>query len=279
MIQLEQVARTSGLTKDSFRDLFLLPNRPVIIEDLISDWPARKKWSLQFFKENYGDLEVPVYPANAPKSGKNYISALTTLPFREYIESIENGEANWRLFLFNIFNHVPELRKDYKVHTIMDGFIKEFPFTFFGGEGAKVPLHYDIDMSNVFLSQFEGRKKVVLFSHEQSRQLYHLPFTVASYVDVDNPDYEKFPALRGLKGYQCILEPGDTLFIPSGYWHYITYLDAGFSMNQRSNDSIATRLKGAMNIATHYVVDKSLNNLFGEKWQKVKEEMAFRRAV
>ena len=149
---------------------------------------------------------------------------------------------------------------------------------FFGGEGSKVALHYDIDLSHVFLNQFHGRKRVVLFGPEQSKYLYQHPFTVASYVDVNNPDYEKFPALRYAQGYETILNPGETIFMPSGYWHYIEYIDGGYSMSLRANESYSRRARGLWNIARHYVVDKGMNRIMGDNWRRVKEDMAKRRA-
>ncbi|HMR44550.1 MAG TPA: cupin-like domain-containing protein, partial [Saprospiraceae bacterium] len=215
---------------------------------------------------------------NYSKPGKGYMTPDKRIPLREYLETIEAGPTDLRLFLFNIIRHAPELRNDYKVPTIMEGFYKEFPFMFFGGQGSKVALHYDIDLSHVFLSQFYGRKRVVLFPPEMSRKLYHHPFTVASYIDVNNPDYSKYPALRGAWGYECTLNPGDTIFMPSGHWHYIEYPDAGFSMNQRANESYVRRAKGLVNIARHFVVDKGMNKIMGEDWRKMKEDIAKKRA-
>jgi hypothetical protein len=45
----------------------------------------------------------------------------------------------------------------------MGGFIKRFPLMFFGGKGAEVTMHYDIDCANVFLTQFVGNKRVDAF--------------------------------------------------------------------------------------------------------------------
>lgn len=279
MLELRNVERVSGLTKETFKERYLATATPVIITDLIDEWPAKEKWTLDFFKEEFGHLMVPVFSANASKSGKTYMSPDRKMPLRDYISAIQHGPTDLRLFLFNIFKVAPELKKDYKIHTIMDGFYNEFPFTFFGGEGSKVAMHYDIDLSHVFLTQFDGRKRVVLFGPEYSRHLYQQPFTVASYVNIDNPDYDKYPALRDVKGYDIIIERGDTIFMPSGYWHYITYLDSGFSMNQRANESFPRKVKGAVNIAKHFVIDKGMNRLIGEKWGNIKQSMAKKRAI
>ncbi|MCB0646677.1 MAG: cupin-like domain-containing protein [Saprospiraceae bacterium] len=278
MIPLTAIPRVSGLTKEAFKEQYLDTSKPVVITDLVDSWPAKEKWTLDFFKENFGHLMVPVFSSKGSQAGKGYMSPDKKMPLKDYISAIQEGATDLRLFLYNIMNDAPELHSDYEVHTIMDGFFKEFPFTFFGGAGSKVAMHYDIDLSHVFLTQFDGRKRVVLFSPEQSKYLYHLPFTVASYIDVDNPDFEKYPALKKVTGYETIIERGDTIFIPSGYWHYIIYLDAGFSMNQRANDSVIKKVQGAVNIATHFVVDKGMNRIFGERWKEIKEEIAEWRA-
>lgn len=39
--------------------------------------------------------------------------------------------------------------------------------------------------------------------------------------DLDNLDYETFPKLRNLHGVQAVIGPGDVLYIPIYWWHYI----------------------------------------------------------
>ena len=277
-MDLKPVDRQTGLTRESFARDYLAPLKPVVLTDLMKDWPARTKWNIEYLKTHYGHINVPVFSENYSKPGKGYMSPDKELPLGAYLEMLEKGPCNYRLFLFNIFLHVPEMCHDFSMPEIMDGFYKEFPFMFFGGAGSKVALHYDIDLSHVFLNQFHGRKRVVLFGPAHSAHLYKHPFTVASYVDVNNPDYDKFPALHKVEGYEAILNPGETLFMPSGYWHYIEYTDGGYSMALRANESYARRAKGLVNIARHFVVDKSMNKLLGSQWRQIKAEIARRRA-
>ncbi|MCB9265508.1 MAG: cupin-like domain-containing protein [Lewinellaceae bacterium] len=277
-MSLKAVDRKGGVTRESFAREYLEPRIPVILVDLMDHWPAKSKWTMEFFKENYGQLQVPVFSDNVSKPGKKYMAPDKIVPLREFLEAIEQGPSNLRMFLFNIFKHAPELCHDFNIPTIMDGFIRDFPFMFFGGQSSKVALHYDIDLSHVFLNQFHGRKRVVLFPPSQSKHIYQHPFTVASYIDVNKPDYEQFPALRKVEGFEAILQPGETLFMPSGYWHYIEYLDGGYSISLRANESYTRRARGLWNIAKHFMVDKGMNRLMGQEWRRLKEEMARRRA-
>lgn len=278
MLTLQPIEKRSGLTREIFAKEYLLPAKPVVFTDLMDSWPAKTKWTIEYFKEKYGDLKVPVVSNNYSKPGKGYMTPDTVIPLHEYLEKLEAGPTDLRLFLFNIFRHAPDLVHDFSMPTIMDGFIREFPFMFFGGEGSKVALHYDIDLSHVFLNQFHGRKRVVLFPPEQSKNIYQLPFTVASYIDVNNPDYDKYPALRKVQGMETILNPGETIFMPSGFWHYIEYMDGGYSMSLRANESYVRRARGLFNIARMYVVDKGMNKIMGNDWRKIKEGLAKRRA-
>ncbi len=279
MMELKPVERRTGLTREAFAESFLKPMVPVVFTDLMQDWPAKQRWTIDHFKKEYGHFKVPVVSNNYSKPGRGYMTPDRIITFKEYLEILESGPTDLRIFLWNIFKEAPDLRNDFSMPTIMDGFVNDFPFMFFGGQGAKVALHYDIDMSHVFLNQIHGRKRVVLFAPDQSRHIYHHPFTVASYIDINKPDYEKFPALSNAVGYEVMLEPGETVFMPSGYWHYIEYTDGGYSIALRAYHSLPSRVKGLANIATHFMVDKGMNKLLGPNWRVIKENMAKKRAM
>lgn len=278
MLKLSPVKKVAQLSKEKFAKDYLEPLVPVVFTDLTKDWPGLQKWTMEFFKSSYGHLQVPVATPNYSKPGKKYMEPDTYMSFKDYLELIEKGPTPYRIFLWNLFKVAPELISDFAIPDITPGFLNDFPFMFFGGQGAVTAMHYDIDLSHVFLNQLHGRKRVILFHPDQSKYLYHHPFTVASYVDLDHPDYEKFPALAKVQGYETIISPGETLFIPSGYWHYIEYLDGGYSISLRANESMVRRMQGAINIAKHFVIDKGMNKILGPKWKHMKESIAQKRA-
>lgn len=277
-MKLHEVERRSNLSNEEFREEYLKKGKPVVFTDLTKDWPAVQKWSAAFFKENYGHLLVPVYSSNYSKPGKGYMSHDKQMNFKEFLEITEKGNTDLRLFLYDIFSPAPELRNDIRFNGPLAKTFKRFPFCFFGGEGAEVTLHYDIDCANVFLSQFVGNKRVILFAPSESKKIYHHPFTVKSLIDPVHPDYEKFPALKHVEGYETILKHGETIFMPSRYWHYMEYLDFSFGLALRSQNGIHTHIRGGFNLAAHFLLDKGFNFAVGNQWHEWKERKAFENA-
>ena len=266
-MNLKAVEKRENLTRDTFYREYLKPLKPVILTDMSKDWKAREKWSFDFFKKYYGDLTVPIFdPDSYFKSGRHYMSSYFKIPFREYLDLIQKKPTNLRLHIFQIMREAPELAEDFDIPTIMPRFLKNFPAMFFGGKGATLRLHYDLDCSHVFLTHFQTSKEVILFPYEQKAYLYHLPYTVQAGVDITKPDYDKYPALKKAKGYHAVINHGETLFIPRRYWHFVHYIEPGFSLSVRSNDSVLFSIRGLYNIIRHFALDKGLNRLFGEQW-------------
>jgi len=278
-MNLLEVEKRENLSNDDFKKEYLKPLKPVILKDMSKDWKAKNKWSFDFFDKKYGNLLVPIFnPESYFKSGKQYMKSDFKIPFREYLELIQKKPTNLRIHIFQLMREAPELAQDFETPKIMSSFLKKFPALFFGGKGATLRLHYDLDCSHVFLTHFQTKKEVILFPYEQKGFLYHLPYTVQAKVDIKNPDYEKYPGLKYAKGYHAIINHGETLFIPRRYWHCVHYIEEGFSLSVRSNDSILFGIRGLLNIIRHFALDKGFNHLFGEKWLAWKTKKAIEKA-
>ncbi|MEO1518889.1 MAG: cupin-like domain-containing protein [Bacteroidota bacterium] len=276
-MKLRPIERRSNLSREEFQEEYVRKNRPVIFTDLVKDWPATEKWTFDYFRETYGHIDVPLYDNDFRKAGKDYLVPKTTMKFGDYLTLIENEPTELRMFLFNIFKHAPNLVNDFNYPSIADGWVDGFPMMFFGGEGSKVDLHYDLDCASVYITQFQKKKRVILFAPEQSPYLYQHPFTVQSSVMLDAPDFGKHPALEKADGMECVLEHGETLFMPSLWWHYMFYEEGGFSLSLRTHSAFS-RMRGIFNIARHFTVDKGMNVLLGNRWNDIKENIAHRKA-
>jgi hypothetical protein len=207
--------------------------------------------------------------------------------FGAYVDMIAKGPAGWRIFLFNIFDHAPQLVQDFTwPEEYMKGFVKKYPMLFVGGATSITHMHFDIDLSHILHTQFAGRKRVLLFPYAEQYKLYRKPFEVLSLADFSNyhqktgkPDYDAFPALKKAKGYEVILEHGDTLFMPAGYWHHMEYLESGFAMSLRAlQQGIGPKLKGVWNLFGMRTIDTVLKKTAPKPWYEYKKNKALRLA-
>lgn len=278
---LQPVERHDILSTDHFFESFFQTNKPVVFRNFSQQWPAFKKWTYDYLKSQCGGVEVPLFDGSFAGSGNGYLEANTHMLFGDYLDLIQSKPTHLRMFLFNIFKHLPELCHDFDFpNDINVKWLKKFPFVFFGGEGSYVDLHYDLDHSHVFLTQFQGIKRVILFAPEWSTYLYRHPLTVSCNINLNDPDFNQYPRLADAQGYEVELEKGGTLFIPSRWWHYIYYKTGGFSLSLRAMpDKTYQQARGLWSIAKLRILDQNLSRLIGhQRWYHVKEGMAQRRA-
>ncbi len=274
-----ELDKRKGLSAAAFYEAYQKPKKPVVLTDFAARWPAVEKWTFDFFRKNYGHYTVPICDSAFHRAGDGYMKHSHVMRFGDYLTLIENQPTEKRLHNFQVMRESPELASDF-IRPRMKGlrFFK-FALLFFGGAGSRLNLHYDIDCSHVFLTHFITRKEVYLFPPEQAGLLYQHPYTVQSHVDVLNPDLEAFPAFQFTTPHHAVLNHGEALFIPSRWWHYVYYTEGGYSLALRARDSLVNGLRGAYNLARHFVVDKGMNGLRADKWKRWKEREAQHRAV
>ncbi|MGE0387026.1 MAG: cupin-like domain-containing protein [Gammaproteobacteria bacterium] len=278
-LTLAEVPRLAQVDRRTFRADYLSPRRPVVLERLAADWPAVHRWTPEYLAARFGERPVRVYDASFAAPGRFYMSSLRSLPFARFLSGILTERRDLRMFLHNIAREMPELVEDIRFPDLADGFSQRFVFTFFGCQGSVTPIHYDIDMGHVFHTALFGRRRVILFPQAESARLYRHPFTVRSYIDAARPDFERFPHLRGARGWSVTLSPGETLFIPSGFWHQVIYEEAGYAISLRCpSERLLPRLQGMLNLLLISPLDRALNLLLDKRWYAWKERAAWRRA-
>lgn len=280
-MRLGPVERIEAIGADDFLKQYKSQNRPVIIENLSKDWPARDKWSLDYLCSVVGDNVVPLYGGDGPAKGRRHQHAhVAEMRFRDFIAALRQGENKLRMFFYNILQQAPQLMKDFAFPEIGLKLFRKLPVFFFGGKGAKVQMHFDVDWADLLLCHFGGRKRVYLFGPEQSKNLYHVPYSFSSLydVDVDQPDYLRFPALQNLQGQLAELRHGDVLYIPPGFWHYVVYDELCFSLSLRALPRNPVHVgKLLYNILYVRAVDGWMRRWVGQPWNERNERRAVAR--
>jgi Cupin-like domain len=220
----DQIDRREGLSRDEFEREYLRPLRPVILTDAISHWGALGRWSTQFFKEQYGDLQVEV-DGEAMALGDliDRVEASTDDNPAPYLRN--QALAEWPPELSADVFPMPDCTQPnwLESRAFPKGQALASVEVYIGGQGAQFPiLHYDGLHTHAFLMQLQGEKEYIVFSPEQTKFMYPHDGILANKSRIDdllNPDLAEFPLFDQAEGFRFPLHPGETLFVPSGWWH------------------------------------------------------------
>ncbi|CAD6556983.1 hypothetical protein LMG28140_06023 [Paraburkholderia metrosideri] len=229
------IERRERLARDEFFEQYYFQNRPVIITGAFDFWPARKLWGFGYLRERCGDCEVEVQFGR--ESDENYEinqpSHKRMMRFADYVDLVaRSGPTNDFYMTANNTSHnraaLAALWADVPVIAeYLDGESADNGFFWMGPAGTRTPFHHDL--TNNFMAQVVGRKRIKLVPLSDTAQMAnHLH--CYSQVDGAAIDYERFPSMRHVQLIECTLSPGELLFLPIGWWHYVEGLDASVTM-------------------------------------------------
>lgn len=220
---------------DSFLRTFKKRGQPVVLRGYHNADRALHRWSFDSLKErlpnprvdlDVGDAMVTDGLVFAQLSLHNYLEAISTN------QASLNGEA---LYLqgFDMFDLLPEAFDEIHFPHMRQVAIRQVTRAWVGPGGTVTGYHADLGDNQ--LSQVVGRKFVKLISPDQADRVYvtkkYDPNGVACAVDADNWDRAAHPKLADAAAMYVTLEPGDSLFIPGGWFHYVRAITASISVN------------------------------------------------
>lgn len=266
MYKYQNITRVKKISKKDFYNNYYKLQKPIVIEEITYNWPAYKKWNFSYIKEIAGENIVPLYDNSPINYSRKVNECITTMKMKEYISILEKKPTNLRIFLYNLIKNVPILKHDFLIPDLGVKIIKEFPMLFFGGTNAKVFMHYDIDLANIFHFHFNGEKKCILFPISDRKNMYKIPYSVICHesINFENIDFKKWPALKNTQGYMTNLSHGEMLYIPEGWWHQMKYITPGFSMSLRS---LPSKIKHILEALYNIFISRYIDN-FMRKWKK-----------
>ena len=225
-------------TGELFMTQYFSPQCPVILLKIADHWPAMRLWNIQEYWEAVaGRRTVPV------EIGKDYMSEEWTqklMDFSTFLDSLtlideEQEDDTSRMYLAQhpLLEQIELLREDVLIpeYCHLTGEISSIN-AWIGPSGTVTPAHTD-PHHNIFV-QIVGYKYIRLYHPSCSSSLYPDQEGLTSNtstVDIDNVDEDAFPLFSQLEYYDCILGPGESLFIPKGWWHYVKSLTTSASVS------------------------------------------------
>lgn len=213
---------------------------PIILTGGVDHWPARQRWSPQYFADRVGEVLVEVQQGRESNPLYERYSAnyRAQMPMKDFVAQVLSVERSNNLYMTAnntgknadgiavLFDDLGDFAQGYTCPDQM----KSRSFLWFGPKGTFTPLHHDL--TNNMLVQLYGRKKVTLFPALQVPYLYNDHWV---YSEIGNPHdpaiRQRYPLLEHTTPLEVILEPGDALFIPIGWWHCVDSLDISISIS------------------------------------------------
>lgn len=249
VLSVRPVSVYENVTRDNFLH-FIHPKREPALIRGVNIGECTSKWTSEYICEKVGNVDVKVHVSPSPMmnfTSKNFL--YRTLPFDELVKRASATTCDQEEYFLTPgeFYYLRSLGFDRRGRSIAD-IKKEFPRladdiqipdffdenSFFSSvfriasPGVQLWTHYDV-MDNLLI-QVQGQKRVAFFSPNDALNMYLLG-DKSQVLDIDNPDSELYPKFLLAQRYECIMEPGDIIFIPALWFHNALALDFGISVN------------------------------------------------
>jgi Cupin-like domain len=232
----QTIDRMKTIDGQTFYQSYVAQNQPVIFTDFTEGFAVRD-WTPQSFVSAVGEVQIEVSTERSGSKG-NYLGPdkdrrmkPASMSVRDYVARLTEVDASDDIYMvavnknmnrpeFNVLAADAPWRPDYVNLTRKAGALS----LWFGPKGTVTSFHHDT--TSILFHQIYGRKRFVLASPLEA-ELLHQADGFFSRLDPDTPD---FP--RSIRTHEVILAPGETLFLPVGYWHKVTSLDLSISLGQ-----------------------------------------------
>lgn len=232
------IYRVRDITAEEFLDNFYAPGRPVILCGMMDEWPARMRWSPSCLCDRIGKAMIECQSdrrAN-PRFERDKDAHRQTMHFDDYIEAIAANSGNdLYMTAYNSAANAAAMTPLLADLGAMAGILDHAPgeaagMIWIGPGGTFTPLHHDL--TNNLLAQIVGRKRVIMAAPNETPKLYNDLHVFSEVANLADPglDLDEFPRLSQVRTLDVILEPGEMLFLPIGWWHQVEALDFSVSM-------------------------------------------------
>jgi hypothetical protein len=153
------IPRRSNLSVEDFVIEFERPNKPVIITDVVTKWPAFKKWNKEYLLSRYSERSFAAGPVD-----------MTLKDFYRYSEMAQEERP---LYLFDktFADKCPELAADYSIppyfaddlFSVLGEERPDWRWIIIGGARTGSAFHVDPNQTSAWNAVITGRKKWIMW--------------------------------------------------------------------------------------------------------------------
>nr|CCC52713.1 conserved hypothetical protein [Trypanosoma vivax Y486] len=242
---LNEVPRCSHLTPEEFRARFEMKNLPVILTDVATEWPIFKILNGKF--ENLSRKRSAFFREGVC-AGTPMRCEHTTMSVVDYVRYALQQKDERPIYMFDSeFGIHMSAESLYAVptHFGRDDFFKvlgtqrpRYRWIVAGPRRGGSSFHIDPNYTSAWNANLTGRKRWILlppgctppgvFPSEDMSEVA-TPVSLTEWL-LNHYD-STVEQWRGI-GYECICEPGDIIFVPCGWWHFVINLEDSVAITQ-----------------------------------------------
>ncbi|ORX59455.1 Clavaminate synthase-like protein [Hesseltinella vesiculosa] len=236
----------------TFLNKHLLGNQPAVIgPKWIDHWPARQNWiqplagqgdhqpqwqpDYEYLRRTFGQAKVQVALCDEQEFSDQKRIDMT---FDEFVTQWQQPGSlhylkDWhfaKAFPDQVMYQVPELfADDWMNEYWLQHSEDDYRFCYMGGHGTFTPFHADVYRSYSWSCNICGIKKWTLYPPGQE-DLFKDRLGNLVY-DVRHVDPEQFPQFHKARSIVIYQRDGETVFIPSNWFHQVENIGATISIN------------------------------------------------
>jgi hypothetical protein len=245
--EVKRISVKGDQAKQHFIEEYLRKGVPVVLTDVLDSWPAKSKWTKEFFKQGaLGQMKMQYHHTNNGMTDFGREQGSCTLA--EFITKLDAGEQLKHMGqahpAYDFINQVEGVLDDIDLGVI-DELMPDsstilgkqtdpslFPFfppyppgMFMSGSGTRSPGHYDGDFSHTFHWLLWGRKQVHMMPYDVCPDPAYLWKCMGTDFTTEGLSEDDHPILKGGIGWATTLEAGEFLVLPKCTWHYFDSID------------------------------------------------------
>lgn len=235
------VDRRHNLSYEEFVKEYLIPNKPVVISGHMDKWPAASEWTVEKLSQKYGAIRFKTDEVDAE-------SHKFKMRFTDYVQYMLENQDEDPIYMFDpcFDERAPKMLKDYRIpEYFQEDFFAalgedrpDFMWLVLGPSRSGSPFHVDPYKTSAWNAVFQGRKRWALYPPDVDPPGVPVEDDSEDGIDYDAPEpikyfVEEYSRLKPSQlPMEIIQEPGEFIYVPSGWWHMVLNLEPCVAVTQ-----------------------------------------------